>query len=137
MTPRLVLDTNVFVAAGFRRGSASARLIERAREGRLVVVWNEATRRETRAVLRRIPPISWEEVEDVFGEAGRFDGPTDPDDFEAVPDPTDRKFAALAAAARVPVVSSDRDLLAGRPHPGADVLEPAEALRWLEHADGG
>ena len=33
--PNVILDTNVFVAAGFSERSASARIIEAVREGRL------------------------------------------------------------------------------------------------------
>jgi predicted nucleic acid-binding protein len=130
-TPRFVLDTNVFVAAAFRRDSASAALVERARAGELIVVWNEATRREAEAVLRRIPRLSWDEVCSLFGEAGRFGGRTDPQRFSTVPDPSDRKFAALAAAAQATLVSADADLLHGRPHAGFEVLKASEALRRL------
>ena len=42
----VVLDTNVFVAAGFNRGSHSAWLVEAVRDGRLRMVWDNATRAE-------------------------------------------------------------------------------------------
>lgn len=48
---RAILDTNVFVAAGFNRGSASARLLHEAETARITIVWNDATRREIRSVL--------------------------------------------------------------------------------------
>lgn len=136
MTPRLVLDTNVFVAAGFRRTSASRALVDRVRGGSLVLVWNEATRREAESVLRRIPPLRWDEVAGLFRPDGAFEGPTDPSAFEVVPDPDDRKFAALAHAAGCPLVSADDDLLGCPRIDGLDVLAPAEALRALNHASG-
>ena len=79
----VVLDTNVFVAAGFNPGSHSARLIEAVRAGR-------------------------------------------------VPDPADRKFAALAEAARAPLVTSDAGLLNARARITVRVLKPSEFAReWV------
>ncbi|SFO97443.1 PIN domain-containing protein [Tranquillimonas alkanivorans] len=126
---RVILDTNVFVGAGFNRGSASARLLEAAREGRLTIVWSDATRRETRAVLTRIPRLKWEDVEALFRDEGRVEAEVWPDaDF--VTDPQDRKFAALSMGAGVPVVSSDDDLLSHSDR--LDVVKPSEFLRQVE-----
>lgn len=129
---RVVLDTNVFVAAGFRRDSASARLVRAVRGGRLVLVWNDATRREAQRVLERIPPLSWEDFEPLFGPAGRFEGPTRIEDHTDIPDVTDRKFAALAQAAGAVLVSSDGDLLAGRARSRVTIATPGELLDELE-----
>ncbi|WP_287155509.1 PIN domain-containing protein [Euryhalocaulis sp.] len=124
-----MLDTNVFVGAGFNPRSASARLIAAAREGGLILVWAEETRAETRRILEKIPPLDWPAAAPLFTEAGRFDGPLDLAAMQAVPDPEDRKFAALSAAADVPVVSSDSDLLDVRGVIGAVVLTPGEAAK--------
>ncbi len=48
----VVIDTNVFVAAGFNPRSASARILTGIREGRFRLIWNEPTRRETKEVGR-------------------------------------------------------------------------------------
>jgi len=56
----IVIDTNVFVAAGFNPRSASARILTGLREGRFRLIWNEPTRRETEMILRRIPRLDWE-----------------------------------------------------------------------------
>lgn len=129
---RAILDTNLFVGSGFNADSASRRLVDAVRAGELVLVWNEATRRETLAVLRKIPPLSHEEVEELFGEEGRFDGETAPEEFGLVGDPTDRKFAALAQATGVPVVSNDADLLGPREALDVSVFTPSEFVRELE-----
>ena len=60
--PGAILDTNVFVAAGFNPASASARLLGAVGAGRRELVWSEATRRETRAVLERIPRLRWSDA---------------------------------------------------------------------------
>ena len=52
-----IYDTNVFVAAGFNRRSASARLITAARDGRVQMIWCDATRAETERILTKIPPF--------------------------------------------------------------------------------
>jgi len=41
---RVVIDTNVFVAAGFNAKSASARILAAVREGRFQLIWNRPTR---------------------------------------------------------------------------------------------
>jgi predicted nucleic acid-binding protein len=126
--PRVVLDTNVFVAAGFRSGSASARIVHAVRRGELVLVWNEATRREARHVLEHIPHLAWTDVEPLFRPDARFDGPTRIEDHTDIPDVTDRKFAALAHAAGAVLVSSDHDLLAGRATSPVMIITPGELL---------
>ena len=109
---RIVIDTNVFVAAGFDPGSASARILKDVAAGRLALVWDEPTRAETRAVLERIPRLRWTDAAPLFRDEGRHDRPTDPDAFGCVEDPADRKFAALAAAADAVLITSDAHLLA-------------------------
>lgn len=108
---RVVIDTNVFVGAAFNPASASARLLSAVRDGSVTLVWDAPTRDETRAVLGRIPRLSWDAVADLFRDDGRFEGETRPEDFSQIADPADRKFAALATAAGCTLVSSDRHLL--------------------------
>ncbi len=92
------------------------------------MVWSEATRGEIEHVLRKIPLLSWKSVEPLFREEDRFDGDTYPDRFGAVPDPDDRKFAALAEATEAVLITSDTHLLGARESVGAAVLTPGEFL---------
>src|SRR5437667_11713347 len=98
----VVLDTNVFVAAGFNPGSHSARLVEAVRDGRLRMLWDDATHAEIEHVMRQIPRLSWTRIADLFRSEDRFGGSTHPEAFGFVPDPADRKFAALADAVQAP-----------------------------------
>ena len=123
---KVVLDTNVFVAAGFNPGSHSARLVEAVRDGRLRMVWDDATREEIEHVLRQIPRLSWTRIADLFRSEDRFHGSTHPDEFGFVPDPSDRKFAALADAAQASLVTSDAALLKAGSHMAVPVLKPSE-----------
>ena len=124
----VVIDTNVFVAAGFNARSASERILAAIRERRFQLVWNEPTRRETEFVLRRIPPLGWDKFADLFRPEGEFTGRVDLHDFVFIEDPDDRKFAALSAAAKVPLVTNDHHLLAHRNLIGFDVLTPRAFL---------
>lgn len=126
---RAIFDTNLFVGGAFNRRSASAQLIEAAREGRISVVWNEATRAETERILRKIPRISWEAVEDLFRPEHEAPVMADLTHVAFVEDPEDRKFAALSLAAEAPVVTSDDDLLAHAER--LDVLKPGDFWRRL------
>ncbi|GGK39961.1 PIN domain-containing protein [Salinarimonas ramus] len=114
---RIVVDTNAFVAAGFKPASACARILAAVREGRatgggaLVLVWDDATRDETRRVLERIPRLGFAAVADLFREEARFAGETAPEYFVMVEDRADRRFAALASAADAVLVTSDAHLL--------------------------
>ena len=116
----------MFVAAGFNRGSASARILHQVRSGQLRMVWSEQTRRETRAILTRIPPLSWASVADLFREQDRYTGATDPDRFDHVADPDDRKFAALAEASGGVLLTNDRHLLDERDRVAVSILTPRE-----------
>ena len=128
---RAVLDTNVLVAAGFRPRSASGRLADAVRGGRLVAVWSAATRAEAEAVVGRIPPLCGVDLALLFPDAGRHDGPLDPAAYARVPDAADRAFAALAVAAGVPLVTADGPLVEGARAHGLRVLSPSEAARLL------
>jgi putative PIN family toxin of toxin-antitoxin system len=128
----VVLDTNVFVAAGFNPGSHSARLLDLVRDGKIRMVWDDATRAEVEHVIRQIPRLSWTRIANLFRSADRFGGSTHPEQFGFVPDAADRKFAALAAAANAPLVTSDGGLLNVRERMPVPVLKPSEFARWLQ-----
>ena len=128
---RAVLDTNVFVAAGFRPASASAALLRAAGERRLTLVWRPETRDETRAVLARIPRLDWEAAAPLFRPEGAARATVDLSAVAFVADPADRKFAALALGEGVPLASADRHL---RDH--ADRLPVVAPALLLARLDG-
>lgn len=126
--PSVVLDTNIIVAAGFQPGGASARLLAAIREGALRMVWDDATRRETEHVVRKIPPLSRMSIADLYRPEDRYEGATDPAAFAFVPDPDDRKFLALAAASGAALITLDDHLLGVRAGTGVRILTPREFL---------
>ncbi|UEM22196.1 PIN domain-containing protein [Skermanella mucosa] len=123
---RLILDTNVFVAAGFNPGSNAAAVVEAVREGRYRLAWAEATRRETETVVRRIPGLDWSRLAGLFAASGEHRGPLDVSSFSRVEDPGDRKFAALAWATGAALITSDAHLLSCRDELPVTVLTPRE-----------
>lgn len=128
----VVLDTNIFVAAGFNPDSAAARIIASVRAGQLAMPWHPTTRRETRAVLCQIPPLHWAAFADVFWAEVRVTQPLDLAPFKAVADAADRKFAALAYQTQALLVSNDQDLLSVRDELPVTVLtSSAFATRYL------
>jgi putative PIN family toxin of toxin-antitoxin system len=126
---KVVLDTNVWVAAGFNRRSASAKIVEAVRQGQLRMVWDDATRREVDRMMRRIPPLRGYAIGELFRASDRFSAATHRERFADIPDPDDRKFAALAHAAHAILVSSDEHLLGYRGGLELTVLTPAAFWR--------
>jgi predicted nucleic acid-binding protein len=135
MSRKVILDTNVLVAAGFKRGSSAAQIVDAIRRGTCRMVWNDATRRENEAVLRRIPPLDWGEFSVLFDPEEEYTGDIAPEFFERVEDPEDRKFAALAAATGAIVITSDAHLLSCRDELPITVLTAREFLNMTGTAD--
>ena len=124
----VVLDTNVFVAAGFNPGSHAARILAAIRSGQLQLAWDAPTRAETRRILERIPRLDWAEAAPLFDGGIQVAMAPDHPAFALIGDPADRKFAALALAAGAVLVSNDSDLLSVRSDLPLEVLTPSEYL---------
>jgi predicted nucleic acid-binding protein len=129
----VVVDTNVVVAAAFKPRSHSARVLAAVREGTLRMAWSDETRAETERVVGRIPVLSTRALEGLFLDRDRHVPADDPGAFDFVPDPEDRKFARLAAAAGATLVTMDEHLLGVRERAGVPILTPGE----LFAGDGG
>lgn len=127
--PRVVIDTNVFVAAGFNPRSRAAALLEAVGDGRVILVWDAATRRETERMLHRIPGLDAGMARDLFDAGEEWCTPGDEPDLSMVADPDDRKFAALAARARAVLITNDAHLLDVCDRLPATVTTPAVFLR--------
>ena len=110
----------MFVAAGFKPRSASARVLAAVRDERFYLIWNQSTRREI--------DISYAEFGASTGRKSLISGPVDPSAFVFVRDRDARKFAALSAAAKRPLVTNDNCLLADLSIIGIDMLTPRTFL---------
>jgi predicted nucleic acid-binding protein len=124
----IILDTNTFVAAGFNPRSSSARILKAVEQGKINLVWNEDTRRETRKMITQIPRLSWSQFARLFKDENEYKGHVDVDDYRFIEDPDDRKFAALGEATGSIIVTNDHHLLSQRERLQTPVMTPSELL---------
>jgi putative PIN family toxin of toxin-antitoxin system len=123
---RVVLDTNVLVAAAYNPGSASRRVVEACLSGELTAVLSPALHREYDFILDRAtrgqPYV--EQVRRLLESAEAVDPVRTPRVVAA--DPDDDKLVAAALVARAVLVTNDAHLLAVAGHEGLRVVRPNE-----------
>jgi putative PIN family toxin of toxin-antitoxin system len=123
---RVVLDTNVLVAAAYNPTSASRRLVEACLSGELTAVLSPALRREYEFILARAArrQLYLDRLRLLLERAEVIDPVEIP---RVVPDdPEDDKLVALALAADAVLVTNDVHLLAVAGHQGLRVLRPTD-----------
>jgi uncharacterized protein len=123
---RVVLDTNVLVAAVYNRSSASRRIVEACLNDKLTAVLSPDLRREYDFILARAvrgqPYL--ERVQELLEKAEVVVPEKTP---RVVPDdPDDDKLVAAALAAGAALVTNDAHLLAVAGHEGLHVLRPSD-----------
>jgi putative PIN family toxin of toxin-antitoxin system len=128
IVPRVVLDTNVLVAAAYNSGSASRRVVEACLSGELTAVLSPALRREYEFILARAvrgqPYV--EQIRRLLDSAEVVDPARTP---RVVPDdPEDDKLVAVALEAGAALVTNDAHLLAVAGYEGLEVVRPTDAL---------
>jgi uncharacterized protein len=128
---KVVLDSNVFVAAGFNPQSSSAQLVAWVHARRLRLMWHASTLEETRYQLKKIPPLSWEPFAALFAGRNEFEGELAVERYDFIADEDDRKFAALAEAVDAVLVTNDDHLLAVAAQVSVPVLAPRVAVVML------
>src|SRR5262245_45633489 len=125
---RVVLDTNVLVAAAYNPASASRRLVEACLAGELTAVVSAAVRAENERILSRATrgrPYTGR-LRQLLGQAEVVE-PGEP--LHVVPDdPDDDKLVAAALAASAVLVTNDRHLLAVAGSQGLRVMRPADVV---------
>jgi len=133
---RLVLDTNIFVAAAYNPDSASRKIVEDCRRGRLRILVSPALLREYERMLPRAirDARQLELARDVIRRAERVEPavtpiaiPSDPDD--------DKLFAAAWAGRADALITNDEAVLRIDGAEGIRVVRPGEFLRMRESGD--
>jgi putative PIN family toxin of toxin-antitoxin system len=123
---RVVLDTNVLVAAAYNPDSASRRVVEACLGGELTAVLSPALRREYEFILARAargrPYL--ERLQRLLEGAEAVDPARTPRVVEK--DPDDDKLVAVALAAGAVLVTNDGHLLVLTGHEGLRVVRPTE-----------
>jgi uncharacterized protein len=135
--PRLVLDTNVLIAAVVSRGGSAAKIVRLWREGRLDLLYTQETLAEARTVVGQ----TW--VERVGGRDGPGQLLAELEEkgvrIEGTPrlnltlrHPGDRRLIEAAVAGNADfVVTSDREVLAMGEFMGVRMTKARDALQAL------
>lgn len=124
----VVVDTNVFVAAGFHPRSRSAEIFHLVRARKLHLIWSDRIRDEVNHTVGRIRMLPHDLLDGLFREENRRDEPGDLAEYAYVEDPADRVFAALAASAGAILITTDHHLLQWRERIPAPVVRPGEFM---------
>lgn len=132
---RVVLDTNVLVAAAYNPASASRRIVEACLDGDLTSVSSPALRREYEFILARAVrgrPYR-ERLHRLIGGAESVEPAKTP--WVVADDPDDDKLVSAALAAGAVLVTNDAHLLALAGHEGLKVVRPADV--WAGRCQPG
>lgn len=128
--PRVVLDTNLFVAAYWNPRSASARILAAGEAGELRVLYSPAIVHELRLILRnaRTSAAFQARVTALLAEAMEVHPTQNP---RRVPeDPDDDKFLSCALAGDAEyLISSDAHLLRLDAMDGVRIIPPGRFVR--------
>ena len=128
---RIVLDTNVLVAASYAPRSASRRIVAACLAGTLVALVSRQLRREYDTILRRaVRNESYRDTLDSLLVA--MTEITVKSVQRVVPDdPTDDKIVALALAGNAEaIVTNDDHLLQLAGLSGVRVMRPGQYVQW-------
>jgi putative PIN family toxin of toxin-antitoxin system len=132
-SPRIVLDTNVLVAAAYAPRSASGRIIDACLHGDLVAVASRATIREHEAILSRAVrgPARGDWLERFFDQCELVEPARTP---RHVPDDAeDDKFLAVALAGQAGwIITNDHHLLDLDPYWQVRIVRPGVFARSME-----
>jgi putative PIN family toxin of toxin-antitoxin system len=133
---RILIDTNVFVAAACNPASASRKIVRAVERGELRLVVSPAVVREYEVILPHA--VRWEEARDALRRLIESAQCVSPQENPPVTeDRADDKFLAAAVTAPAEaIITSDRHLLAVHPYQGIDILPPPVFWkRFDEHED--
>jgi putative PIN family toxin of toxin-antitoxin system len=126
---RVVLDTNVLVAAASNLRSASRRIVEACLKGELTAVLSPALRREYEFILGRA--VHGRPYRERLQQLLDMADVVVPDAIPRVvpDDPDDDKLAAVALTAGAVLVTNDAHLLSVVGYEGRNVARPSD-WRW-------
>jgi len=126
----VVLDINLFVAAFWNRGSASARIINACLRGELIPIYTDEVLRGLSAILRNIKaPVSYREtiIDPLFSRGIRAEARPAPVKSE---DPEDQIFLDCAVGGEADyLITSDKHLLRLRQVNETVILTPSQYIR--------
>ncbi len=126
---RVVLDTNVLVAAHFNPGSASNKILELCQRKKLVLVLTSHILKEFSLILRNISARKSfrKRMDKIISQAILIKKA--PRVNMVSEDPEDNKFLSCARAGKADyIITSDRHLLVLRKFKGIKIVKPVQFL---------
>lgn len=134
---KIVIDTNLLVAAFFNKNSNSFKILKMARARKVRLLWTEKIRKEAQLILGNIkkavkPKMGNRDIlKNIFQKENKVKNPPRLDIIKE--DPEDNKFlsCALKGGAEI-IVSNDRHLLDVNEFKRIPVLTPAQAVKKLQ-----
>ena len=127
---KLVLDTNIFIAAYFNRKSASARIIDLCLENKHELIFSSRLRKEVRLILKNVRANRefQKRIQSLFMNASRI-RPTQKI-FMVKEDPEDNKFLECALEGKADyLITSDRHLLELGEFAQTKICKPTQFLK--------
>ncbi len=127
---KVVLDTNVFIAAYFNRKSASARIIDLCLENKHKLIFSPRLRKEVRLILKNVRAEREfrEKIQSLFVNASKVK-PTKKV-FTVKEDPEDNKFLECALEGEADyLITSDRHLLELEEFAQTKICKPTQFLK--------
>lgn len=130
---KIILDTNLFVAAMFNKKCASAKIIQAVQDGHIQLIWSNPIKNETCMMVQRIAKAAGRsfDVNLLFKDSSKVTQL--PSISRVSRDPDDDKFLACALAGNAEIiVSNDDDLLTLKSFQNIPIQKPSEAWRYIE-----
>jgi len=134
LSPRIVIDTNVYISAIFW-GGKPREVLELGRNGRISIFTSSEIQAEIEMKLKTKFRIEENEVAQILLDYAMFTMPIKPLHRIAIieADPDDDKFMECALEARAGyIVSGDKHLLNLKNYQGIQIKKPAEFLEIFE-----
>lgn len=128
---KVVLDTNVFIAAYFNRKSASARIIDLCLENKHELIFSSRLRKEVKLILKNVRAERefHERIRSLFMNASKVKPIQKV--FMVKEDPEDNKFLECALEGKADyLITSDRHLLELGEFAQTKICKPTQFLNY-------
>ena len=134
MSPRIVIDTNVYISAIFW-GGKPRKVLDLGRNGRISIFTSSEIQAEIETKLKTKFGIEEREIAQILLDYAMFTLPIKPlEKISAIDaDPDDNKFIECAVAAKAGyIVSGDKHLLDLKDYRGIQIMKAAQFLDIFE-----
>ena len=127
---RIVIDTNLIIAARFNPKSASAKILEKAEKGKLELIWSDEMYREAMRILQNVRADEkfYKRIEKILNSSHKV---TQLPRLNIIhEDPSDNMFLAAALQGSADyIVSNDRHLLRLKEFRSIPIVSSQQALQ--------